>query len=126
MDDHGSSCLGGPSEPGMLAGVVGRVVSRPAVESVCGSSARCCGNPCESDIRAKKTRAAMVFEPLREEAQMAVEPHVGANAEQWEKPQEPEAKMVLEPLPEEALPTVPERQVSELKDELELCGKRRR
>ena len=45
VDDLGASCLGGPSEPGMLAEVVGRVVSRPAVESVCesgskGSSAR--------------------------------------------------------------------------------------
>ena len=45
VDDHGTSCLGGPSEPSMLAGVVGPVVSRPAVESDCeieskGSSAR--------------------------------------------------------------------------------------
>ena len=44
VDDHGASCLGGPSERGMLAGVVGRVV-RPAMESECesgskGSSAR--------------------------------------------------------------------------------------
>ena len=61
----------------------------------------------------------MVLEPLREEALMAVEPHLGANAERWEKPQEHEAKMVLEPVWEEALPAVLERQVSELKDELE-------
>ena len=37
VDDHGASFLGGPSVPGMLAGVVGRVVPRPAVESDCES-----------------------------------------------------------------------------------------
>ena len=42
VDDHGASCLGGPSEPGMLIDVVGRVVFRPAdCESGSkGSSAR--------------------------------------------------------------------------------------
>ena len=45
VDDQGVSCLAGPGAPGMLAGVVGRVVSRPAVERDCesgskGSSAR--------------------------------------------------------------------------------------
>ena len=50
---------------------------------------------------------------------MAVEPHVGANAERWEKPQEQETKMMSEPPREEALPAVLERQVSELKEELE-------
>ena len=31
-ENHGARCFGGPSVPGMLADVVGRVVPRPAVE----------------------------------------------------------------------------------------------
>ena len=44
VDDHGASCLGCPCEPGMPADVVGRVVSRPAVESDCESGSK--GSTC--------------------------------------------------------------------------------
>ena len=40
VDDHGASCLGSPSEPGILAHVVARVVSRPGVESDARAGAR--------------------------------------------------------------------------------------
>ena len=39
-EHHGASCLGGPSVPGMLADVVGRVVPRPAVENFCESGSK--------------------------------------------------------------------------------------
>ena len=34
VDDHGASCLVGPSAAGMLAGVDGRVVRRPAEQGI--------------------------------------------------------------------------------------------
>ena len=68
----------------------------------------------------RREAATMVLEPLREEALTTREFCVGANADRWEEPLRREAAtMVLEPLREEALPAVLERQVSELKDELE-------
>ena len=70
--------------------------------------------------------ATMVLEPLREEALTTGESHVRANVERLETPLRHEATMVLEPLREEALTAMTERQVSELKDELELLWERQR
>ena len=66
VDDHGASCLGGPSEPGMLADVVGRVVSRPAVGSDCESGSK------GFSARYTNRDGAIQQLPLLEEALMAV------------------------------------------------------
>ena len=85
VDDHGASCLRGPSEPGMLADVVGRVVPRPAMESDCdsgsmGSSARCTNRTDASQKRTGNNDGAIQPLPLLEEALMAVESGMGANS----------------------------------------------
>ena len=104
VDDHGASCL---VAPGVLAGVDGRVVPRPEMESDCesgskGSSARYTNKPDASGKRTGNsdgdqtrltdgghvTRSAIQLLPLLEEALMAVETAAGTT-------------MAMEPLREE-------------------------
>ena len=60
-ENHGASCLGGPSVPGMLADVVGRVVPRPAVES------------CESVSKVPVAR--QLLSPLDDHADQRLDDH---------------------------------------------------
>ena len=92
VDDHGASCLRGPCEPGMLADVVGRVVPRPAVESVCKSGSK------RPTARYTERDGAIQPLPLLEEALMAVETRARATSERRRNG----ATVVLEPLREQA------------------------
>ena len=89
---HGASCLRGPCEPGMLADVVGRVVPRPAVESVCKSGSK------RPTARYTERDGAIQLLPLLEEALMAVETRARATSERRRNG----ATVVLEPLREQA------------------------
>ena len=92
VDDQGASSLGSPSEPGMLADVVGRVVSRPAVDSDCESGSK------GSLARYTKRDGAIQLLPLLGEALTAVETRARATSERRRHG----ATMVLEPLREQA------------------------
>ena len=72
VDDHGASCLGGPSVPGMLADVDGRVVPRPAVESVCESGSKGSSARTRTEMR-RGRRWEQVADLVRHAAELSME-----------------------------------------------------
>ena len=103
VDDQGASCLVGPRASSLLAGVDGRVVSRPAVKSVFESgskesSARYTNRFDASLKRIGNSDGATQLLPLSEKALVAVETRARATSERKGHG----ATVVLEVLREEA------------------------